>query len=136
MMKKTTLLISTLFLITAFIFTSCEDNKDADGDHHDEYTFEFSYAPDPATVDTEISFTFKVEDEHSEHVEGLMQTECEFEMSGMDPVEIELTEDSSDHGHYLGTATFTMAGDYEVHFHYMHDDESNHMSSDTTLTVQ
>lgn len=135
-MNKSTLFISTLFLGTAFIFTSCEDKKDEDNDHNSEYTVEYSYTPDPATVDTEISFTFKVEDEHSEHVEGLMHTECEFEMSGMDPVEIELTEDSSDHGHYLGTATFTMAGDYEVHFRYMHDDESNHMSSDVTFTVQ
>lgn len=135
-MKKTTLSIGTLLLATAFLFTGCEDKKDADDDHNDEFTIEFSYEPNPATVDIEISFTFKIEDEHGEHVEGLMHTECEFEMTGMDSVEIELTEDPTDHGHYLGTATFTMAGEYEVHFEYMHGDEMNHMSATTTFIVQ
>lgn len=136
-MKIITLTFTILTLATVFLFTGCSDNNiTGDDQHHDEYAVEFSYTPDPATVNTEISFTFKVEDEHGEHVEGLMQTECDFEMEGIDPVEIELTEDSSDHGHYMGTATFTMAGEYEVHFHYMHDDESNHISADTTFTVQ
>ncbi len=135
-MKRIILTISILTLATVFLFTGCEDNNAADDDHHDEFTLEFSYTPDPATVNTEISFTFKVEDDHGEHVEGLVHTECEFEMTGMNPVEIELTEDSAEHGHYIGTATFTMAGEYEVHFEYMHDGESNHISSNTSFTVQ
>ena len=133
-MKRSILSISILALTTVIMFSGCDMNDP--NEHHDEYSMEFSYSPDPATVNTEIVFTFKIEDDHGEHIEGLMHTEGEFEMDGMDPVEIELTEDSSDPGHYIGTATFTMAGNYEVQFHYIHDGESNHITSNTTLTVQ
>ena len=135
-MKKSILSIATLFLAAAFLFTGCEDKKETVDAHDDAYTLEVSYTPNPATVNTEISFTYKVEDEHNEHVGGLMHTESEFEMTGMGPVEMELTEDSADEGHYLGTATFSMAGEYEVHFEYMHGDESSHMSASTTFIVQ
>ncbi len=131
---KTHKIISLLVIVLMLI--SCNTSINQPHNHSMNNTIEFSYTPDPATVNTEISFTFKVEDEDGEHIEGLMQTECDFEMEGIEPVEIELTEDSSDHGHYLGTAIFTVAGEYEVHFHYMHDDESNHISADTTFTVQ
>lgn len=62
-----------------------------------------------------------------------MGTMCEFEMEGMNPVELNLT--AGEPGHYSGSVTFTMAGEYEVHLQYMHDSEENHAAMTATLTV-
>ncbi len=132
-MRKSILPISVILAALLVLTVGCGDKNPTE--HEDNFEVSFSYAPSPAAVDATITFTFEVESE-GEHVEGLTDTEAEFEMDIMDPVELSLTEDATEHGHFVGTGTFPMAGDYEVHFHYVHEGEADHLELTTGFTVQ
>lgn len=122
-------IIAAILMLTV----GCGDKNPAG--HEDEvYDISYTYTPTPAVKDAAITFTFKVEHD-ADHIGGLTGTAVEFEMPGMAPEEIDLTEDSADPGHYEGTITFTMVGEYEVHFHYLHDGEETHVELTTALTV-
>lgn len=126
--------IRTFAIIAAMLTLAvgCGDKNPTSDAHDDQFDVTYTYTPSPATVGTAITFTFEVESD-GEHVEDLTGTACELEMEGMDPTEIDLTE--AEAGHYSGSHTFTMAGEYEVQFHYMHDGEENHVAMTATITV-
>lgn len=132
-MRKSILPISVIMAAMLMLTVGCGDKNPAG--HEDDFEVSFSYTPSPATVDSTITFTFVVESE-GVHLEGLTNTEAEFEMGTMDAVEISLTEDSTEHGHYVGTGTFLMAGDYEVHFQYVHEGEAGHITMTNSCMVQ
>jgi hypothetical protein len=124
-------IIAAIFAAILILTIGCGD-KDPTGAHDDAFDITYTTTPATVTAGTEFTIEFLVEDEHGEHVDGLTGTECEFEMEGMAGIDAVLT--AGEHGHYSGTATLTMAGDYEVHFHYMHDGEENHAAMATGIT--
>ncbi len=132
-MFNTKSLIMTIFAAMLMLTVGCGDKDPVSEEHHDDaYTITYSTTPATITANTAFTIEFLVEDADDEHVDGLTGTAVEFEMDGMASVEIEL--DAGEHGHYSGSATLTMAGDYEVHFHYMHDGEENHAAMTTGIT--
>lgn len=126
--------IFSILLPSALVLTmlGCAEKNPVDDEHDDVFDITYSYSPTPATAGTSITFTFEVESEGT-HVSGLTETAVEFEMTGMAPVEMDLTEGES--GHYTGSTTFSMAGVFEVHFHYTHDGEASHAEMATDLTI-
>lgn len=132
-MRKSILPISVIMAAMLMLTVGCGDKNPAE--HEDDFEVSFSYTPSPATVDSTITYTFVVESEGA-HVEGLTGTEAEFEMGTMDPVEISLIEDATEPGHYVGSGTLPMAGDYEVHFHYVHEGEASHITMTNSCMVQ
>ncbi len=132
-MFKTKTLIVTIFAALLMLTVGCGDKNPASGDDHDD-DFEITYTITPATVTvgTDITIDFLVEDADGEHVDGLTDTACEFEMEGMPGVEIDLV--AGEHGHYSGSFSLSMTGDYEVHFQYMHDGDETHAAMTTGIT--
>lgn len=109
-----------LILVSALIF-SCSDNA-TEPDHHGEPEVMMSYTPNPATVNTEITFTFEVE-EGGEHV-AVTMVSCEVEKSGTGiHQEMAIAAEPGEVGHYIAKRTFTEASTYELHFEFMHDNE-------------
>ncbi len=127
-------IIATSLIMAALLVLTVGCEEDNPVVHGHEFEVSFTYTPNPAPVDSTITFTFKVESD-GVHVEGLTDVEAEFEMGTMTPVEISLTEDATEHGQFEGSATFPMGGDYEVHFHYIHEGESDHIELTTGFTV-
>lgn len=123
--------IVAIFAAMLMLTVGCGDKNPTEA-HDDAFDVSYTVTPTSLTAGSEFTIEFLVEDELGEHVDGLTDTACEFEMGGMAGVEVELT--AGEHGHYSGTGTLSMAGDYEVHFHYMHDGEENHMAMETGVT--
>lgn len=109
--------ISILAILIIAFCVSC-DKKSTEPSEEHELEITMEYEPNPATVGTEITITFEVE-EDGEHI-NVGMTSCK--IGGHDGEDLELTSDDDDPGHYIGTHTFEEAGQYELHFSYMHDD--------------
>lgn len=125
--------ILTLLAASAFLLSvsACGDKNPADA-HATEVVM--TYTPNPATVNTAISFEFEVTEDGVE-VTGLAP-HVEVVMQGMsDHNEMMVEEEAGGHGgHYGGTHTFAMAGTYDIHFEFTHDEEL--ADEEFSLTVQ
>ena len=131
-MRKSILPVSFILAALLVLTICCEEDNPVVHEH--EFEVSFTYTPNPAPVDSTITFTFEVESD-GVHVEGLTDVEAEFEMGTMTPVEISLTEDATEHGHFVGSGSFPMGGVYDVHFHYIHEGEADHLELTTGFTV-
>ena len=110
-----------LMAFSAFLLLACGDTT-TNPDDHGVLEVTMENTPNPATVNTEITFTFEVE-EGGEHTAVTMFS-CEVEKAGTgNHEEMALTAAPNEVGHYVGTRTFTEAGTYELHFNFMHDNE-------------
>ena len=110
-MKKQIFAIIILVASMAFVTTSC-DKKSTDSSMNMD--IQMTYAPNPAKVDSIITFTFKVQEN------GMMTNvdsySCDVVMgSNMDTMHMV----PAGLGMYKGTRKFTAAGTYEMHFNYM-----------------
>lgn len=131
MTRLTFAAISILITLALFV-VGCGDKNATENDNHTiEVTM--TYTPNPATVNTAISFLFEVEDD-GEHMSGLAPHVEIIKEGTTDHEEMTTSEDTEEAGHYRGTHTFTEAGAYDIHFEFMHDgDESD---EEFSLTVQ
>ncbi|MEE9167599.1 MAG: FixH family protein [Candidatus Neomarinimicrobiota bacterium] len=122
--------LGAIGLVFVGLLVSC-GKKGTEAHEHEIEVF-FSHAPDPAVVNTSVSLLFEAE-EDGEHV-SVDSPECEIEKAGTgEHEEIPLTEEDDEPGHYSGTYVFTEAGDYEVHFNFIHDTESEEQHFDMTV---
>lgn len=113
--------LSFAVIFAGLLVVSCGEATEPE-DHHHELEVTLSYTPSPATVNTEIAFTFEVEEE-GEHV-SVSGVSCEIGKMGSEShQEMTVSADPDEEGHYTGTWTFSEAGTYELHFHFMHDNE-------------
>lgn len=116
---KTLYTISVVLLSFALV-VSC-GKKSTEPETHD-LKVEFSYTPNPATLNTEIALKFEVE-EDGEHV-NVSMFKCEIEKEGLgNHQEMALHAEEGETGHYEGKWTFTSTGEFEIHFEFMHDNE-------------
>lgn len=121
----------TLLAIFAILTISC-DKKDPPPDE-DELEVTFDYTPNPAVIDTAITFTFEVE--HNGMHMAVTNYTCEVGVhGGASHDEVSLTADPSEEGHYSGSHTFTATGEFEVHFSFHHEGETH--EKEFSLTVQ
>jgi hypothetical protein len=99
---------------------------------HPLIDIEMEYSPNPAIVNSTITFKFEsVEageahnDDHSDGDDHLAISMVTCEIGGHEGGDhSEMTLSKDDHGnHYEGTWIFEEAGHYEIHFGYMHDGE-------------
>jgi len=122
----------SLFLtivLTLSLIISCSD-KSTEPEHEAEVTLTIS--PNPATVNTEITLTFEVE-EDGEHTAVTMFS-CEIEKVGVvGHTGMTLMADMGEIGHYSGNYTFTETGSYEAHFEFMHDEEMHERHFDIVV---
>lgn len=113
--------LSFIVILTGLLVVSCEETTQPE-DHHHELEVTLSYTPTPATVNTEITFTFEVE-EAGEHV-SVSDVSCEIGKVGSGShQDMAVSADPDEAGHYTATWTFAEAGTYEIHFHFKHDNE-------------
>lgn len=107
--------------ISLLLLVACSDSV-TNPDDHGALEVTMQYTPNPATVNTEITFTFEVE-EGGEHT-AVTNFSCEVEKAGTgNHQDMALTADPDEVGHYIGKRTFSEAGTYELHFKFMHDNE-------------
>jgi hypothetical protein len=105
-------------ILMAVLVLACGKKTTEPETHTDEIHAEFSYTPNPATVNTPVELKFEVEHD-GEHTNVAMAS-CELEKEGSgNHVEVTLKAEEGETGHYVGTHTFTSAGSYEVHFGFM-----------------
>ncbi|MCH7612597.1 MAG: FixH family protein [Candidatus Marinimicrobia bacterium] len=132
-MTRLTFAAISILITFALLVTGCGDKNSTENDHHTiEVTM--TYIPNPATVNTAISFLFKVEDD-DEHMSGLTPHVEIIKEGATGHVEMETSEDTDEAGHYRGTHTFTETGTYDIHFEFMLDD-GDEMDEEFSLTVQ
>ena len=126
MKTKNLLFVGILTYLMLVVSISCEKKTDEMDTLID---IEMSYSPNPAVVDSVITFTFEAVEAEAEHGHG-GEEEHHFELSmvtcevhgGTLEEEIVLTHHEAE-GHYEGEWTFTEAGTYELHFGYMYESE-------------
>ncbi|MCH8012672.1 MAG: FixH family protein [Candidatus Marinimicrobia bacterium] len=130
-MIRSTFAFTTMLIALALLVVGCGEKSTDSDEHAIEVTM--TYTPTSATVNTPINFLFEVEDE-GEHLGGL-SPHVEIEKEGAtDHVEMTVSEDTDDPGHYRGTHTFTEAGSYDIHFEFMHDGDD--VDEEFQITVQ
>lgn len=130
-MIRSTFVFTTILIALALLVVSCSDKSTDSDEHAIEVTM--TYTPTSAIVNTPINFLFEVEDE-GEHL-CCLSPHVEIEKEGAtDHVEMTVSEDTEETGHYRGTYTFTEAGSYHVHFEFMHDGDDE--DEEFQITVQ
>lgn len=128
---RTSMRLVVIFL-SIILITACGKKKTVEPETHD-LQVEFSYAPNPATVNTEIALKFEVEDDGT-HVNVTMLT-CEIEKEGSgNHQEMTVHAHGEEAGHYEGHWTFTSTGEHEIHFGFMHGDDMEERKF--SITVQ
>lgn len=131
-MTKLTPIIFVMLSSLALVIIGCGD-KSTGNDHEHSVEVTMSYSPDPATVDTLISFLFEVE-ENEEHLSDLT-ADVEIEKEGSTGhVEMAVSEDLDEPGHYRGAHTFIETGSYHLHFEFTHEGEE--VAEEFPITVQ
>lgn len=115
------------FITFAFIFSSCEKKKMAMKDLEVSMT----KSTDPIKVNVPCTFTYMVAGSSAE-LKAISEPHCEIGVVGSTPSEFAASSGSMD-GEYVITRTFTAAGDYQMHFLYMHD--GSEMKKEFTVTV-
>ncbi len=127
-MKKSSLALTGIVLIVLMIVSQACDKKE--NEEQAVVDIEFSYTPNPATVNTAISFDFEAVEAgaaHGDHGDDhhfeLSMVTCEVgSHDGGTHQEMTITHNEVE-DHYEGTWTFIEAGTYEIHFGYMYENE-------------
>ena len=127
-MKKTTLTL--ISIITVFFMTVNQSCDEKTTEEPSAVDIEFSYTPNPATVNTAISFDFEAVEAgaaHGDHGDDhhfeLSMVTCEVgSHDGGTHQEMTITHNEVEE-HYEGTWTFNETGTYELHFGYMYENE-------------
>lgn len=118
-----------LFVLAGFLFGSifafgaCGKKNTTEPDHAHGVEVMMSYTPNPATANTAIAFLFETEENGTHVAVSGIDVEVEKEGTGVH-VEIVVTPEAGETGHYVGTHTFSEAGNYELHFKGTHDGEA------------
>ncbi|MEE9168559.1 MAG: FixH family protein [bacterium] len=131
--KYSTLVLVGIISAFVLLVSACGEKNTTEPEHGHTLVVEMSYTPNPATANTAIHFLFETEDD-GEHV-AVTGIDVEVEKEGTgNHVEIEVTPEAGEVGHYEGEYTFTEAGNYELHFNGMHDNEP--FEKEFSITVQ
>jgi len=112
-LNKTTILV-LLVLSSGVSMISCGTKEN----HGTDVTM--TYSPNPAIVDSTITFNFEVKED------GMMMSVTNFTCEaalGSNKMPITLTEVSS--GLYRGTRKFDSAGTYQMNFNFMHSNAAD-----------